>query len=244
MKKNVVLSVWGSPASTAYLQELARVPGISIQPVFEKNEKLFQNIQRITQERFGARAPVFESPEKILPAGSPLPVMVENLQSPETLQIISSLQPDWILLAGSGIVKEDLLKIPKHGALNCHPGILPRYRGCTCVEWAIYEDEPVGATCHFVTPEIDAGDIVLKETMPVLRGETYLDMRLRMFYFCAKLMAKAVDNLVNRPEEMAKKIERFDWSQARYYKPIPEEAMAQVLQKLEQGTYAHLGGGV
>ena len=72
-----------------------------------------------------------------------------------------------MILAGSGIVKESLLKIPREGTLNCHPGLLPRYRGCTCLEWALYEDEPVGATCHFVTPEIDAGDIVRKEIMPV-----------------------------------------------------------------------------
>lgn len=240
MKNILLLSVWSSPASTAYLKELLKIPGLRIQVVYEKNEKISANISRIYQERFGERAPVFEPAENILPAGAPAPLFVENLQGPETLETISKLKPDWMLLGGSGIIKEALLKIPAEGTLNCHPGLLPRYRGCTCVEWALYEDEPVGATCHFVTPEIDAGDIVRKEIMSVYRGRSYKDLRLEMFYFCASLMAKSLGLLVNPPAGKPVELEKFDWAQARYYKPIPEDAMAQVLKKIEAGTYRHL----
>ncbi len=240
MKNALLLSVWGSPASTVYLKELLKISALRIQVVYERNGKIFENIQRIYQERFGEQAPLFEPADKVLPPGSPIPVLIENLQSPETLDAISKLKPDWMLLAGSGIVKEALLQIPRNGTLNCHPGILPRYRGCTCVEWAIYEDEPVGATCHWVTPEIDAGAIIRKEVMPVYRGQTYRDIRLQMFYFCASLMAKSVNLLLNSPGEATVAFEKFDWEQARYYKPIPDDAMAQVLKKIEAGAYRHL----
>lgn len=240
MKNALLLSVWGSPASTAYLKELLKISGLRIQVVYERNEKIFENIQRIYRERFGEQAPIFETADKILPAGAPSPLFVENLQGPETLEVISKLKPDWTLLAGSGILKEPILQIPREGTLNCHPGLLPRYRGCTCLEWAVYEDEPVGATCHFVTSEIDAGDIVKKEIMPVYRGQSYREIRLQMFYFCASLMAKSVNLLVTPPRKANGAFEKFDWEQARYYKPIPEEAMAQVLKKIETNSYRHL----
>ena len=234
----VVLSVWGSPVATAYLKTISAIPNLCIRPVFEKNEKIFADIQRIFKERFGAVAPGFAPPEA---SGAVLPpLMIEKLQSEETLKTIAALEPDWMVLAGSGIVKEPLLKIPRRGTLNCHPGILPRYRGCTCVEWALFEDEPVGATCHFVTPEIDAGDIVRKKTLPVFTGETYRDLRLRMFYFCAELMAESLHLLVNDPEQAQSGMERFDWEKSRYYKPIPAEQMEEVLLKIGQGSYRHL----
>ena len=237
MKNVVVLTTWGAPASSAYLKALAQVPGIKLFPVYEKNEKIERDIKRIYQERFGELAPRFEPAEAILPQMGAASTTIEDLKNPETLKIIRSLDPDLIVLAGSGIVKEALLAIPRLGTLNCHPGILPRYRGCTTVEWAIYEDQPVGATCHFVTPEIDAGDIVLKENFPIFSDDTYEGLRLRMFYFCAQVMARAVDCVANQGSAIP--LEKFDWSKAQYYKPIPPDLLKAVKEKLIAHDYRY-----
>lgn len=237
MKNIVVLAIWGAPASTITLKALSRVPNIKLFPVYEKNEKIAKDIARIYAERFGDKAPLFEDPAHFLPNSPAL--LVEGLSRHETLETIRQLAPDYIALAGSGIVKEDLLKIPKHGTVNAHPGILPRYRGCTCVEWALYEDEVVGSTCHFVTKEIDAGDIIKKETFPIYKNESYTELRLRSLSFTAELLAKSIDSLVNQESKTKQAVETFDWSKAQYYKPIPEKEMKEVMAKLEQGTYKY-----
>ncbi len=245
MKSRIVLlSAWGAPVGAAYLKELAKIPDIEISVVYDGNKKLLGEITRIYQERFGDRAPQFEPADSILEDRNVPIFSVENCNSEACLNILKQLEPSLILLGGSGIVKKPLLEIPQLGTLNCHPGILPKYRGCTCVEWAIYEDEPVGATAHFVTEEIDAGDILKKEVMPIYKGDSYIDIRLRMFYFQAELMATAVRELVNDFDGTMGRVEKFDWSKASYYKPIPHEKMEEVYARIAQGNYAFASEGI
>lgn len=49
--------------------------------------------------------------------------------------------------------------------MNCHPGLLPKFRECTCVEWAVYLDEEVGNTVHFMNEKIDEGPIIVQEAL-------------------------------------------------------------------------------
>jgi len=57
--------------------------------------------------------------------------------------------------------------------LNIHPSLLPAFPGLDAQRQALdYGARVSGATVHFVTPELDAGPIVLQEAVPVLDGDT------------------------------------------------------------------------
>ena len=57
--------------------------------------------------------------------------------------------------------------------LNVHPSLLPAFPGLDAQRQALeYGVRVTGATVHFVTPELDAGPIVLQEAVPVLDGDT------------------------------------------------------------------------
>ena len=57
--------------------------------------------------------------------------------------------------------------------LNVHPSLLPAFPGLDAQRQALdYGVRVSGATVHFVTPELDAGPIVLQEAVPVLDGDT------------------------------------------------------------------------
>jgi len=61
------------------------------------------------------------------------------------------------------IFSESLLEIPKMGAVNFHPALLPRYRGAHPHFWQIVNGEKeAGITAHFMTKDIDKGDIIEK----------------------------------------------------------------------------------
>ena len=218
----------------SYLKVLANRKDIQLVCVYEKREKLAVEIARIFEERFGDKAPLFE-PASALGFEE---LVIPSTNTPEGLEALRQLRPDLMILGGAGIVKAEALDIPKWGTLNCHPGILPRYRGCTCVEWAIFEDQPVGVTCHFATKEIDAGDILLHEVMPVFAGQPYVEIRLNIFYFQAQVLGRAVEKLISSGGPKKAALEKFEWNQARYYKPIPAESMQEVLRKLASGEYA------
>jgi len=87
---------------------------------------------------------------------------VQNFNSEIALNWIKARSPDLIVFTGGGILKKELLDIPKLGVLNCHLGVLPKYRGMYPYVWAILEDEwdQIGCTTHFMDAGIDTGPIL------------------------------------------------------------------------------------
>jgi len=75
------------------------------------------------------------------------------------------------------MLKRELLEIPKHGALNMHGSLLPKYRGRVPVNWAIIHGETVtGSTLHYMTEKPDNGDIVAQQSVPILPNDTALQV--------------------------------------------------------------------
>jgi len=149
--------------------------------------------------------------------------------------ILEELQPDLGVLGGTRIIRERILSIPPDGMLNSHPGLLPEVRGSASPAWSIYHDIPIGATCHFIDPEIDTGDIVGKRVIPVHRGDTYEKLCWLTLVEAGRLMTEAVTawkkgELTRTPQGE---------STLPTFKVLSEEIMQQVHRKLEEHTYKH-----
>lgn len=82
---------------------------------------------------------------------------------------LRALEPDFLFsIVYSSILKGEILAIPRRGALNLHPGLLPRYAGCHPVAWSILNGERhAGATLHYMTEKVDMGDIVAQAAVPI-----------------------------------------------------------------------------
>ncbi|MHA1558791.1 MAG: formyltransferase [Alphaproteobacteria bacterium] len=80
----------------------------------------------------------------------------------EIINLIRSLKPDLIFsFYYRKIINAEILKIPKLGAFNVHGSLLPYYRGCAPINWAIIcGAKETGATLHYMEKEADVGDIV------------------------------------------------------------------------------------
>ncbi|HVT38303.1 MAG TPA: formyltransferase family protein [Gemmatimonadaceae bacterium] len=91
--------------------------------------------------------------------GIPL-VEVESLSDEAGVTAVRELQPDIAVHAGAGILRRDLLMVPRIGTLNAHMGVLPRYRGMNVAEWAALEGGPVGCSVHFIDAGIDTGPVL------------------------------------------------------------------------------------
>ncbi len=76
-----------------------------------------------------------------------------------------------------GMLAAPLLAAARHGALNMHGSLLPRYRGRAPVNWAVLHGErETGATLHYMTAKPDAGDIVAQTRVPILPDDTARDV--------------------------------------------------------------------
>lgn len=163
-----------------------------------------------------------------------LPVyFVRDLNGSNSLSLFEQLAPDLILQGGGPIYGRDVLQIPKIGVLNSHPGLLPKYRGCCAVEWAIFNDDPVGVTCHFLDEGIDSGPIVHRAELAVSPGDTYEDVRTRAFFLQVETMVRGIEKVCDgvRPHDAEQQPEGI------YWKPAGKEVMDAVREKLSNGTY-------
>jgi methionyl-tRNA formyltransferase len=102
----------------------------------------------------------------------------DNPNTPEVIEQIRALQPDFFFsFYYREMLTRELLGIPKHGALNMHGSLLPKYRGRVPVNWAIIHGETeTGATLHYMTEKPDNGDIVAQQAVPILPNDTALQV--------------------------------------------------------------------
>ncbi len=162
---------------------------------------------------------------------------VDDHRSPITAALVARLNIDLLINAGTPrILTNTILRAPRVGVVNCHPGLLPQFRGCTCVEWAVYLDEQIGNTVHFMTEGIDEGPIVLQEGLTFRRTDTYVDVRVKVYQHALHLLAKGVRRIVD--EGLSVKQLPAQGS-GRYFKVIESKVMEEVVQKLALGRYAY-----
>ena len=80
-----------------------------------------------------------------------------------------SLHPDLIIVVAYGIIlPKQLLNIPKYGCINIHVSLLPRWRGAAPIEHALLAgDVNTGISIINISPELDAGDILMQESFSI-----------------------------------------------------------------------------
>jgi methionyl-tRNA formyltransferase len=78
-------------------------------------------------------------------------------------------EPDLALCIGfPWKIPPDALVVPRHGIVNGHPSLLPRYRGPSPVSWAIRSgDDEIGFTFHYMDAELDTGNVLGQVRIPL-----------------------------------------------------------------------------
>lgn len=92
-------------------------------------------------------------------------VEVTSFTDSGSLAQIRTLGPDLFVHAGAGILREELLGLPRLGTLNAHMGLLPTYRGMNTAEWARLEGRSVGCSVHLVDAGIDTGAVLARRAV-------------------------------------------------------------------------------
>lgn len=110
--------------------------------------------------------------------------IVDDHNSPRATTLLSQYAPDVVVFTGGGLLRRALLSIPRLGVLNCHMGILPRYRGMDVVEWTALESgrgvPGIGVTVHFMDEGVDTGPILLERLTTLRSDDSFASIRRRM----------------------------------------------------------------
>ena len=84
----------------------------------------------------------------------------------------AALAADFMVVVGYGqIIPQSIIDLPRHGILNVHASLLPKYRGAAPIQWAIANGESeTGVTIMQIDAGLDTGDMLLKGRMPIRTG--------------------------------------------------------------------------
>lgn len=127
--------------------------------------------------------------------GLPL-LQPDKLRDPGFLGALRVLEADLFVVVAFRILPGVLLNIPRMGTVNLHPSLLPRYRGAAPIQWAVMSgDEETGVTTFLVERQVDAGDILCQETVPIGPEETAGELHDRLSRIGADLLSRTVDLL-------------------------------------------------
>lgn len=111
---------------------------------------------------------------------------------------VLSMRPDIIFsLYYRLILKQEILDIPGLGAINVHPGFLPRDRGPAPSLWNVLNgDEYAGSTMHYMLEQVDAGDIIDQDRIKV--GEmTGYELNVKLMNLGTSIFERNFESIMN-----------------------------------------------
>lgn len=135
------------------------------------------------------------SPVKLYAKEKNLTVLQYNKIREQGVEDLKMLAPDIVVTAAFGqILSQEILDIPKHGVINIHASLLPKYRGSAPISWAILNgEEKTGITIMQTEKGVDTGDIILQEETAIGEDETTGELFDRLANIGADLVIKALD---------------------------------------------------
>ena len=168
-----------------------------------------------TTPTLGREAPVMQRKEPFRPARSALPLInvafqlsmlhlawsqripvweVHRLGHPDVIATLAAYQPDIICVACfSQRIPRSIIELPRLGCLNVHPSLLPSNRGPVPLFWTFRQgDETAGVTIHLMNEDMDAGDILAQEPVPVPEGISYAQLELQCAQRGGQLLAQSI----------------------------------------------------
>ena len=138
------------------------------------------------------------SPVKELALENNIPVyQPTKLRDGTATELIKSLDPDILVVVAYGrILPDDMLEVPKYGAINVHASLLSKYRGAAPIQWAVLNgDKITGVTTMYLASEMDTGDIIYTSETEIGEFETSGELFDRLMVMGAELLDRTLRDI-------------------------------------------------
>ena len=153
-----------------------------------------------------------------------------SLKDEEAQQILASYKSDVMIVAAYGLLLPQIvLDMPRHGCLNIHGSLLPRWRGAAPIHRAIQTgDSETGVTIMQMALGLDTGDMLLKRVCPISTEDTSQTIHDRLANDGAEALLEVLslieknelnpepqdDSLTSYAEKLNKAEAEIDWNQS------------------------------
>lgn len=116
-----------------------------------------------------------------------------NLKSESFLEELRSLNATIQVVVAFRMLPEVVWAMPPKGTFNLHASLLPQYRGAAPINWAVINGEKEsGVTTFFLQHQIDTGNIIFQEKVPISENETAGELHDKLMAVGAELVVKTL----------------------------------------------------
>ena len=163
---------------------------------------------------------------------SPIQKMAENLciecRTPDSLKenneeynFLKLLNPDLVIVVAYGqLISKNYLSLSKHGFINIHASLLPKWRGAAPIQRSIMNlDKETGVSIMKIVEKLDAGPVMIQEKINITSEMNAEDLSNKLSDLSSKLILECIDEIEGGK---AKFIDQ-DEQKATYAKKINKE---------------------
>ena len=120
----------------------------------------------------------------------------EKLKNPDFIETLKGFHADIQVVVAFRMLPEIVWNMPPLGTINLHGSLLPKYRGAAPINWAIINGEKeTGVTTFKLQQQIDTGNILLQQKIPITETETAGTLHDKMMHVGADLLLETLQQL-------------------------------------------------
>lgn len=128
-----------------------------------------------------------------------LPILQpEKLKDEAFLEELRSYQADLQIVVAFRMLPEVVWAMPRLGTFNLHASLLPQYRGAAPINWAVMNgDKETGVTTFLLKHEIDTGNLIMQERLPIGEDENVGSVHDRLMELGTSVVLETVDRIID-----------------------------------------------
>lgn len=147
----------------------------------------------------------------------------KRIRDEEVIEQLRAYKPDAILVvAYAKLIPPEILELPKHGCINVHPSLLPRYRGAIPLQASIFSGDTETGVCTFFMDEgYDTGDIIVTRRTHLGPEENFTTLAQRLASLGADVLGETIE-LLKSGQPVPRVIQPLE-AEGGYTKPMKKE---------------------
>lgn len=173
-----------------------------------------------------------------------------SLRNEQAAAEFAALNADIAVVVAYGLIlPQNILDAPRHGCLNIHASLLPRWRGAAPIHRAILAGDTATGICIMqMEAGLDTGPVLLRQETPINPQETTADLHDRLSAMGAALIVQALDQLpltpAPQPDQGVTYATKIDKSEARIDWSQPAQQVDRQIRGLSPfpGAWCDIGG--
>ncbi|MEI7591250.1 MAG: methionyl-tRNA formyltransferase, partial [Deltaproteobacteria bacterium] len=167
----------------------------ALKNLYRSGHRVLQVVTQPDRPKGRGKAVVFPPvKEAAMELGCPI-IQPQSVRTQDFCDVMTRLDPDIFVVAAYGhVLPQQILAIPRLGAINIHASLLPKYRGAAPIQWAVINREvETGVTLMLMDKGLDTGDMLLSASVPILSDDTSGSLHDRLALLGADLLIQILN---------------------------------------------------